>query len=414
MLDPNITIDDAFLSPLTAALAKASNTRDCPELSDTEYLKLVVARTLSDARSGRGFLQQFAAKLLGDNAPGHSGYFQLQHSARRLSVLTEVGAAVAAGIGPIGRFDEALANYDIYAGDGHWHAAAARDPAIDDRKWAVGHLYGLNLRTRAMHHLDVTLGKHEHDMSVIKRLGAERFRMGARKRRKVIWVWDRAGLNSELWLHWKRTSGIYFISRSKDGMVLDAITCQLVDRDNKINRGIITDSLVLTAEGLKLRLVQYRNPLDGNLYEFLTSVFDVAPGLIAWLYLRRWDIEKVFDQFKNKLFEAKAWGSSENARLTQAEALCLTHNLLEHFERSLDVDHGVRDEAGLRRRDGRLEKRIAAAAKVGRSLSTLLTHAFAAPLQRSIKLLRWLRAHFFDSAPLCQVLPILRASYALL
>jgi hypothetical protein len=414
MIDPNITLDAAFLSPLAAALATAANTRECPELSDAEYLKLAVARTLSDARSGRGFLQQFAEKLLGESTPGHSSFFQLQHSARRLGLLTEVGAAVAAGIGPIGRFDDALAGYEIYAGDGHWHAAAARDAAIDDRKWAVGHLYGLNLRTRAMHHLDLTAGKHEHDMSVIKRLGAERFRMGARKGRKVIWVWDRAGLNSELWLHWKKTSGIYFISRSKDGMVLDAITCRLVDRDNKINRGIITDSLVLTAEGLKLRLVQYRNPIDGSLYEFLTSVFDLAPGFIAWLYLRRWDIEKVFDQFKNKLFEAKAWGSSENAKLTQAEALCLTHNLLEHFERRLEADHGVRDEAGLRRRDKRLAKRIADAAKLGRSVSTLLTGAFAGPLQRSIKLLRWLRAHFFDRAPLCDVLPRLRAFYGLL
>lgn len=412
MIDPSITLDSAFFSPLSEALATAANRRECPELSDLEYLKLEVTRVLSDARSGRGFLQQFARKLLGERAPGHANFFDLMHSARRLSLLCEVGEAVAAKLSVLGKFPEELDGCDVYAGDGHWHGAAAHDAPVDQRKWAVGHLYALNLKTRAMHHLDLALGKHEHDMSVIRRVGAEGLRMGARKRRKVIWVWDRACLNTELWLHWKHTRGVYFVSRAKDGMVLEPVSCRLVEREQQINNGVLTDCEVLTPEGLKLRLVHYRDPLTGEVYQFLTSVFHLAPGIIAWLYLRRWDIEKVFDQLKNKLFETQAWGSSINAKRTQAQALCLTHNLLELFERQLASIHGVRDEAGLRRRDQRIAERVELASTLGRCVSSLLTTAFAGPLQRSIKFLRWLRAHFFDPTPLCHVLPLLRASYA--
>ena len=37
---------------------------------------------------------------------------------------------------------------------------------------------------------------------------------------------------------------------------------------------------------------------------------DYPPGLIVFLYRRRWDLEKVYDQFKNKLNEKKSWASS--------------------------------------------------------------------------------------------------------
>jgi hypothetical protein len=38
---------------------------------------------------------------------------------------------------------------------------------------------------------------------VLKRLGADTLRMGAKKRHRVIWVWDRAGIDFELWRNWK-------------------------------------------------------------------------------------------------------------------------------------------------------------------------------------------------------------------
>lgn len=41
----------------------------------------------------------------------------------------------------------------------------------------------------------------------------------------------------------------------------------------------------------------------------------MSPGLIAYLHKVRWDIEKIFDQVKNKLAEKKSWATSETARV---------------------------------------------------------------------------------------------------
>lgn len=58
----------------------------------------------------------------------------------------------------------------------------------------------------------------------------------------------------------------------------------------------------------------------------------MPPGLIAYLYKARWNIEKVFDQVKNKLNEKKAWATSDIAKEMQAQFVCLAHNLMHLFE----------------------------------------------------------------------------------
>ena len=54
----------------------------------------------------------------------------------------------------------------------------------------------------------------------------------------------------------------------------------------------------------------------------------LPPGVIAHLCRLRWEIKKVFDEFKNKLGETQAWASSANAKTMQAHFLCMAHNLI--------------------------------------------------------------------------------------
>ncbi len=56
----------------------------------------------------------------------------------------------------------------------------------------------------------------EHDMRGLKRMDLQALRMGAAKGRKVIIVWDRAGIDFRQWHHWKTMGGLYFISREKE------------------------------------------------------------------------------------------------------------------------------------------------------------------------------------------------------
>jgi len=72
------------------------------------------------------------------------------------------------------------------------------------------------------------------------------------------------------------------------------------------------------------------------LYIYLTNLpLSVEPGIVALLYKSRWDIEKVFDAFKNKFGETKSWASSATAKTNQARLICLTHNLMTLMEEDI-------------------------------------------------------------------------------
>ena len=63
-----------------------------------------------------------------------------------------------------------------------------------------------------------------------------------------------------------------------------------------------------------MRRIAYRDPATQEYDEFITSEMTLAPGLIAQFYRMRWDIEKVYDEVKNRLHEQKAWASSATAK----------------------------------------------------------------------------------------------------
>ncbi len=88
-----------------------------------------------------------------------------------------------------------------------------------------------------------------------------------------------------------------------------------------------------------LRRIRYTHPATGVEHEFLTSEFTLPTGLIAFLYLRRSDLEKAFDELKNKLGAQRALGNSTVAQQMQAHLLCLAHNLIQLIERHLAAAH---------------------------------------------------------------------------
>jgi hypothetical protein len=401
---------DNFFGPVSGMAESSHHARACPELPDADWLKLGVTRVVSDPTSGRGFLQQTGVSIV--NCPGHSLFFETLKSSRRLGMLKDVNHRLSVAMKPATDMPNLFKDYALFAADGHWHAAATHDAQIDEKRWAVGHLYAYDMRSEALHHITTTEGKKEHDMHALKRSGAEQLRLCVKKARKVLLVWDRAGIDFRLWHNWKHQSGIYFISRTKENMKLEVIAQKPFDASDSINHGVLADELVSTSQNVTVRRVGYQEPVTGKIFEYMTTVMDLAPGAIAWLYKRRWEIEKVFDQLKNKFDETKAWASSSNAKAMQATFLCLAHNLTVLFERGLD-EEGVDDVAGRKRQESRLQKEVSLTTKLLRPMSSLLTKVIR-PLVRSVKLIRWFRAHWFSSSPLRDLLGHLRGVYATL
>ena len=417
---PTSNFAESFFAPARTHLGQAPSARICPELSDDQWLLLGVRRVLEDRPTGRGFLQHLLAAGL--EAPATSHFFATLKSARRLALIAGVSHGLARSLPALGTDFwggvPELDGFEIQAGDGHFHAAAAHDTAAADDgiKYATGHFFTLNLRTHALAHLtaaDQVERKKEHDMHALKRLPMDALRQGAAKGRKVLYVWDRAGIDFREWHHWKHSGGLYFLSREKENMKLEVIGENPWERTDPRNQGVLADELVATSQGVSVRRVRYHCVLRGEEFRFLTSEHTLPPGVIAHLYRLRWEIEKTFDELKNKLGETKAWASAANAKAMQAHFLCLAHNLMILCEAELARVHGVRNEAELARRTKRLQKEAQRLAQKN-ALLPLLVRTLQRLTVRSVKFIRWLRVQLFLQPHHEPAIAALRQLYAVL
>lgn len=403
----NSIIHEEFFKPLFDLLGGAKHHRECRVLDDSLWLEVGVRRCLNIFQSGRDLIQYLAEQHNTEILV--STFFESLKSKRRLALLDELLGLMQ----PYMRrhlpdayaHHACLDGFDLYAGDGHFIAAACHDKAVElpnketcsptrrsqATKYATGHLYTLDLRSHAMSHLSVAdqiERKKEHEMRALKRQTIDTLRQGAGKGRKVLYVWDRAGIDFRQWYEWKRLSGIYFLSRQKDNMKLEVVGENPWDADCLQNRGVIADEIVATSQGVSVRRVTYRDADTGIIYHYLTNLaVNIPPGVIARLYKSRWDIEKIFDEFKNKLVEKKAWASSAIAKTQQARLLCLTHNLLTLMEQKIKDQHGVYNRAEFERR-----------AKRERDLHQVADRAPRQQVcqrlsQRTVKFIRWLKNH---------------------
>lgn len=411
----NSIIRTEFFKPLFEFFETSKHRRNCPALDDSLWLEAGVRRCLGIFQSGRDFLQQLADQH--DSRILISTFFESLKSKRRLALVDEILRQIRNRMrrempDPFARHSS-LDDFDIHAGDGHFIAAASHDKAVPrtptarqvksastrvaTTKYATGHLYTLDLRSHAMNHLTVAdqiERKKEHEMRALKRQTADTLRQGAAKGRKVLYIWDRAGIDFRQWFQWKNQSGIYFLSREKDNMKLEVIGRNPFDPALSSNAGILADEMVATCQGVAVRRVIYQDPQTRIIYSYLTNLpGSIPPGLIALLYKARWDIEKVFDEFKNKLCETKAWASSATAKTQQARLLCLTHNLMTLMEEEIRKRSGVVNEAEYKRRAKSRPPSDAAKPMPCRTESGIIEHAIERLTQRTVKFIRWLKNH---------------------
>jgi hypothetical protein len=372
-----------------------------------------VQRVLEASESGRAFLQEHGPRFA--QPPKLANYFAALHSARRGAVLREVSRAVLDSANTVLQDRLAdipeLARYEVFAADGHWHKGAAHDARHEGVKMAVGHFYSLNLRTHTLQHLAAGQGLHEHDMSALKRVKPTGLRQGVPKGRRVLIVYDKAAIDFSFWKRCRQECAVYFLSRAKENQVLAWVESMAWDRADPRNRGVVEDYGVESRTGEKLRLICYVDPLTGTPYEFLTNEMDLPPGVLAELYRRRWEIEKVYDEVKNKLGQKKAWGSSLVAKEAQAQFLALSHNLMLLYEQTLEQRHGLENQAEDQRRARRSAQAVQTTAQHKTPLSSLVAEA-RRTTQRSVKFVRWLRQSLRDRLTETAAVLHLRLLYA--
>ncbi len=264
-------VNDAFFQPLTGLAAASPHARYCREFSDEHWLLTGVRRCLEPVESGRAFLQEHGPDL--PCLPSHANYFNSLHSERRLELVREVNRAVLASARWPDRLEAMpeLRKYECFALDGHWHKAATHDPRHKETKMAVGHFYSLDLRGHQLRALATGEGLHEHDMSALKRIKPTGLRQDAPKGKRVLIVYDKAGIDFAFWKRCRVEKAVYFLSRAKEGMVYDWIEDRPVDPNDSRNQGLQSDRLIALREGGLMRLIRYIEPDQGKTYEFLAS-----------------------------------------------------------------------------------------------------------------------------------------------
>lgn len=412
------TLLEKFINFLPPLIQQSKFKRQCEKISDFEWIEAGLIRTIFQEPSGRGFLQSLAD--MGKNLIKRSTFFESLKSTRRLLLCQDVTRLHLKQLkksinsdDPLKAYPE-LDGYDIYAGDGHYHTAAVHDIKKDGKKHPTLHFYSLDLRTHGLNHMSIadTKGKRksEHDMRALKRLSFKDLRQDAPTGRKVIYVWDRAGIDFQQWYNWKQSAGIYFISREKSNMRLATLANLDIDHTSPINNGVESDEIVGSSNGTSMRRIRYTCPMSGITYTFLTNLMNIAPGLIAYLYKLRWDIEKVFDQIKNKMIEKKAWATSDTAKTMQAQFICMAHNSMLFLEDQLKTEEGIENKIEMKRKTERFNEEIA---KIQKAEGKVPVCLFKLPrcTVRSIKFLRWLRNNIYKLTSWRPALDALRLAY---
>ena len=422
-----------LLAPLAGAYHGSSRRRSCTALGDLDFLETGVSRCLSAVTSGRDFLQQH-----GDR--GHADievslFFKALKSKRRLANLGSVNLDIARLMGsrcadPFAGVAE-LSGFDIYAGDGHFHEAACHDPhkphkphkpgkakpakkngarAKAAKKTGTGHFFLLGMREHHLRHYALAGrgpgGGNEHDMHALKRKGAGALRLGAKAGRKVVVVWDRACIDFEFWAGAKRRHGVYFISREKANMDIQVMGMTPgFDREDPRNAGVGADELVGPGGGgTMLRRVTYTDT-KGATYRYLTTEMTLPAWVVVLLFKQRWDIEKVFDEVKNKMLERKSWASSDTAKTMHANFVCLTHNLMVLLEEEIEKTDATGNVTERKRKSKREEEAKASGAGY-------VATAVGRFTVRSVKFVRWLRNFLYSEAPWSHAVARLAKAYA--
>lgn len=233
----------------------------------------------------------------------------------------------------------------------HFRRRTPRDGGNDNPK---GHM--------VLGFFDVRLGcpvdarvetKNRHEIAVFKDLAKQKDELVCC--RHTLWLDDRGFVDMPFWDQQKKHHKQTTITRLKDNLIILSAEHQTVSR-NHFNKGVDSDEKIqLKASKDTWRLIRYRDP-QGNSHEFLTNEMTLEPGVVAFLYLRRWDTEKCFDTWKNDFSNAKGWGKSITAITNQNLLAVITTLLVQIFISRHQKSWGIGDEKCLDRQKKHREK----------------------------------------------------------
>jgi len=385
------------------------HTRKCKGLPDMTFILSCLKRVITQNQSGRDFLQ-FLDEVENQDV-SRSTFFDALQSQRRGHTVSEMGhlhhellssLLTAAGVDHLSAFPE-LDDYEVFSADGHFIEHPSHIKKQNKGKvYAAGNIYAQNIRNGLTLLLtpvsDGSAKEHEmpHFRNSIDMINSIK---------KIIWVLDRAYMDHRWWEK-QQVQKRNIISRTKSNMSVLCCGILTFDADDPVNAGVISDRLGgFSNTRSTIRIIDYIDPETGEEMTFYTTLTDnIRPGVICWLYLLRWKIEKAFDCFKNDLGEKKAWANGKNALQIQGHCISIIYNFILFLSETIQEAHQCKDKKAEEKYNYGLQKRKEKAEAQGLFVHPLLF------LHRSIskisaQIIRVVRNHFFSDKPLRLIIP---------
>ena len=248
-----------------------------------------------------------------------------------------------------------LAGRPVYATDGtyqresaHYRRRTPRQGGEDNPKGhALLSFYDVRLGCPADVYVDT---RNRHETALLRDYDATDQAMT--RHHNALWLVDRAFIDARFWDQKKKRLGVTMITRMKKSLRIDSSE-GLPVTDTPVNEGVVKDRQVTLGSSREYwRLITFRTR-RGRVVEFLTNELDLEPGLIAFLYARRWEEEKCFDTWKNDFSQAKAWGKSVVAIDNQVRLAIVTSILVAMLLHRKMGQHGINDEKAWRKQQRR-------------------------------------------------------------
>ena len=148
--------------------------------------------------------------------------------------------------------------------------------------------------------------------------------------KQALYSVDRAFIDARYWDERKRLHQATMVTRFKSSLIYQTTRSRPIAK-GPCNDGVISDSeITLRSSKQRWRRIEFQTE-TGERYAYLSNDFSLEPGELAFIYHRRWDEEKFFDNFKNDLANAKAWGKNPTAIDQQAVIGIITYILTRLF-----------------------------------------------------------------------------------
>jgi len=346
----NFTLSDSIVQHINGSMVLALAAERyplwkhaCPELTDIDFIRLGLNRTISVVDSGRHFLKM-TDDIHNEKIP-LTTYFKSLTSSRRTKMLKAVERQSyqllskilqEQGVDYLQSYSE-LNEYTVEAADGHFIEHACHTPKNKKGKvYAAGFIYALNLRNGLLHPLCVvTNGTQKHQEIPVLRQYLENTSC---KKQKNLYIYDKA-VTDFYWWDQQKSNQDYMISVQKENAIAKLVKQISFDRQDEFNTGVEGYDVYENTKGIRFSVVTYRDPETGKLHRFITTLPEsIRPGAIAMLYYKRWTIEKAFNNNKSDFKERKAWSSQECALENQMRLMAMSYNLMRILEETSKQD----------------------------------------------------------------------------